>query len=441
MSRAECFIDTSILIHFKSLNEIDWRALTGASEVVLSIATKVIGELDDHKDMGETARLRKRALAVQGRLRECAKQGGEISSGVTLRLIAGEPLISDWHALGLDEKVPDDRIIAAALKQSLGTEYEVFFVTADLGQELKCQHHGIRVLALPDDHRLPSLMGEDDKRIAELSGKLTILERKEPKLRLELEGQGNRGSRLQVLLDRPTEMSDEQIGRAVKEEESRLLAMIPAELDTSTLGDKDFGLALKRVPAREAQRFRDAIPAYLDQFRAFLVEQRKYEIRAPLTVKLACIIVNDGYAPAEAIDVELHIPNGPEVCSDETFPKPPTKPRPPARPLTNQDMLENSRKEFFRSLQLPSLAGFEVPDFRMPDLGPTLEPRITKSNSYDVAYELDDLRHNATVTFKPFYCIFHSVDDVRSFSMEYKIHARNLAIPAKGTLDLIVQIR
>lgn len=442
MNRAECFIDTNILIHFKSLHEIDWLALTGASEVVLSIPRKVIGELDDHKDMGATARLRKRALDAQRDLREWAKKAGGIRPGVTVRLIASEPRIADWHALDLDEKVPDDRIIAAALRQGLGDEYEVFFVTSDFGPELKCQQHGIKVLTLPDDHRLPPLMGEDDKKIAELTSRLAILDRKEPKLRLELEGEGKRGSRLEVLLDRPLGMSDAQIEQAIKEEEARLLAMIPADLDTSKLGDKDFALGLNRVPAQEAQRFRDAVPAYLEQFRAFLSERRSNEIRAPLTVKLACIIVNDGYAPAEGIDVDLHIPDGPEVCDDESFPKPPTRPQAPARPRTNNEIMRVRQQEFAQSLlRLSTLPTFEFPRLTMPDLGPSLAPRITKTNSYDVSYELDDLRHNLTVTFKPFYCIFHSVDAVRSFSMKYQIHARNLAIPVKGKLDLILEVR
>jgi len=45
-----CFIDTNVLIHGKTFDELDWPEIVGASEVCLVLATVVLKELDKHKN-------------------------------------------------------------------------------------------------------------------------------------------------------------------------------------------------------------------------------------------------------------------------------------------------------------------------------------------------------------------------------------------------------
>ena len=449
MNRAECFIDTNILLHYKPLDEIDWLALTGAIEVVLSIPAKVIGELDEKKELGATSRLRQRAKDAQRDLRKWKKNGGGLRAGVTLRFISGGPKVANWAALDLDEKVADDRIIAAALTQCLTDVDQVFLVTGDFGPELKCERHNLRVLTPGEDDRLPELMGEQDKKVVELQTRLDILERKEPKLRLELEWEGERGSHIEVVFRKPFPflvMSDDQIEERVKEEETQLLGLIPTELDKTTLADVkagkvDFAGAMNLVPESEARRLRDSLPSYLDAFRAYLHASRPHYLRSKLTAKLSCILVNEGYAPAEGIEIALHIPDGPDIFDEESLPKAPSKPESPAPPLTNQKMIASATRLLSQGFELPNFAELlRGPDLRMPDFGPSLAARITKTNSYDVVHEWRDLRHRHEVTFEPFYCSFPTVDAVQSFSMEYQIHARNLAESVKNTLSVTFKV-
>lgn len=445
MSRAECFPDTNIFLHYKPLDAIDWRAITGADQVVLSIAAKVIGELGDKKENGASHTIRQRAQAAISRLREWRKDS-EIRPGVTVRLIVGEPLVSDWHALDLDEKVADDRIIAAVLTQRL-EGYEVFFVTGDFGAELKCQGHGVAVLTLSDDDRLPELRGEQDKKLAQLQSRLAILERKEPKLKLELGWEEKRGSHIEVVFRGPVPfllLSGEQIEQRVKEEEAQLLALIPTELDKTTLADARSGLPdlsamMKRVPESEAKRFRDSIPGYLDAFRTYLRASEPHYIRSNLTAKLSCTLVNDGHAPAEGVKVTLHIPDGPDVFDGESLPEAPSKPDMPGLPLTNIDMIGRSHRGLMEGIFSNSYRSLQIPDLNSK-VGPSLAPHITKTNSYDLVYKWPDLHHHHEITFEPFYCSFPTVDAVQSIGIDYQIHARNLAEPVNSTLHVIFRV-
>jgi predicted ribonuclease YlaK len=84
MDRAECFLDTNVLIHFKPLSDWDWSALTNSSLVVLTVPATVIRELDQQKELGKTRRLRKRAQDSLRRLREWVQDGSssQIHEGV-----------------------------------------------------------------------------------------------------------------------------------------------------------------------------------------------------------------------------------------------------------------------------------------------------------------------------------------------------------------------
>jgi hypothetical protein len=446
VNRAECFPDTNIFLHYRPLDEIDWLALTGATEVVLSIAAKVVWELDDKKMNAASQGLRDRAHAAIKRLREWRRQGGEIRPGVTVRFIAGEPPVADWHVLDLDEKVPDDRIIAAAITQRLDG-YDVFLATSDFGPELKCERHRISVVTPREDDLLPDLQAEQDKRVVQLQRRLAILERKEPKLRLELGSEGKRGPHIEIVFRGPLPfllMSDAQIEQRIKEEEAQLLAQIPSDLDNTTFADArsgkvDLPAMMKRVPESEAKRFRDSIPGYLTAFRAYLRASEPHYIRSNFTAKLNCTLVNDGHAPAEGIKIKLHIPDGPNVFDEESLPEAPEKPEAPELPQTSIEIMEQGHRGLIQSV-LPSL----YTPFQMPDLsrkvGPSLAPHITKTNSYDLVHKWPELQHHHEITFEPFYCSFPTVDAVQSFGIDYKIHARNLAEPVKNTLHVIFRV-
>ena len=128
--KAESFVDTNVFLHFRPLNEIDWLDLLNAEEVVVTICTAVVTELDEKKFSAPLQTLRERAKKSLNLLEQW--DGKEIRTNVSVRLLKPEPSL-DWQASGLDPLVKDDRILGAALSQALDG-YATHIVRIDTGR-------------------------------------------------------------------------------------------------------------------------------------------------------------------------------------------------------------------------------------------------------------------------------------------------------------------
>lgn len=121
---------------------------------VVHLVPTVLGELDDLKDRGKTQELRDQAQAVVRRLKGL-RDKGDLAAGVTLtktitvRTEAREVDVRgvlDW----LDPAVPDDRLLAAALRlQSDHPAGSVVLVTSDLNLQNKADAVGMPYLETP----------------------------------------------------------------------------------------------------------------------------------------------------------------------------------------------------------------------------------------------------------------------------------------------------
>lgn len=47
------------------------------------------------------------------------------------------------------------------------------------------------------------------------------------------------------------------------------------------------------------------------------------------------------------------------------------------------------------------------------------------------------IKHGFLYKIKPIYLVFESTDTVKSFSIDYKIHAINLRVPNEGRLHIV----
>jgi len=111
MAALYVFPDTNLLMHFRRIDELDWTALSGATDIVVVLAPAVVKELGKHKDQHPSRKLRQRARNLNSWLRELrTRQDRHLKNGVTLEVATKEPtafLMGD-----LDPAVNDDRIIA-----------------------------------------------------------------------------------------------------------------------------------------------------------------------------------------------------------------------------------------------------------------------------------------------------------------------------------------
>jgi hypothetical protein len=138
--------DTSALMRNPSVEE--YGAPLAATSYVVHVVTAVLAELDDLKDRGRTPEVREKAAKVVRRLkglrdRGSLSQGVTVAGNVRLRLEYREV---DVRALlsWLDPDVPDDRIIASALRlQSDNPAGVVVIITADINLQNKADAVGL----------------------------------------------------------------------------------------------------------------------------------------------------------------------------------------------------------------------------------------------------------------------------------------------------------
>ena len=65
-------------------------------------------------------------------------------------------------------------------------------------------------------------------------------------------------------------------------------------------------------------------------------------------------------------------------------------------------------------------------------------PLIRKTNSYEVRYSLNKLKHGIQVYLKPVHIMFKSIDLANSFKISYSILADNLPEPSSGNLHIVI---
>jgi hypothetical protein len=348
-----------------------------------------------------------------------------------LRLVADEPL-ADWRALRLDPEIEDDRIIGALMAQRL-SDHVTYLVTDDLGPGLKCRARGIPIITPPAEYRHPDLMGEDEREVAELRRRISDYESRQPELRLEFVAAGVRGPRLEREIRHPQLAADQEIEDQIRKEEARLVRMGGAPATSLTV----FGA----IGADERERFQQEASTYLHDYGGYLRQRREYLRRTAFIVKLQCLLLNKGQATAEGIHTVLRVPDGPQVFDDDSLPRAPEPPSRPAAPRSQLEILQ-------QGMRLPDLALSSMLSERaLHSLdqvrgirGESLAPKITEGGSYRVEFHVGELQHGFEIEFDPFYCVFPVAEAVASFSIGYEIHAKNLAVPTKGQLPVILTV-
>jgi hypothetical protein len=142
------------------------------------------------------------------------------------------------------------------------------------------------------------------------------------------------------------------------------------------------------------------------------------------TIVLDLVLVNRGTSPAEDINLFLHFPDGFSVYDEKSLPKPPQEPDIPAK-------------------QLNLASTYAAPLIRSPNLNswypnPPRQPKIRKTNSYEVEFQYAKLNHGFLINCDRLYVAFDSWESAQSFSLEYIIHAGNMISEHEGKLGVVV---
>ena len=152
-------IDTNVLIHYQTFDEVDWATELGLPDVTLIVVPDVLREVDKLKNNPKAPWKQGRAKTVSKKLSLLIEKaddlqvGTPLRAGVELRFISLSPTAT-MHKLGLDIQIVDDRIIASAIDLQNSTGEAVSILTADNGPRLTARLHGLRSLKPPEHLRL-----------------------------------------------------------------------------------------------------------------------------------------------------------------------------------------------------------------------------------------------------------------------------------------------
>lgn len=416
MEPCYCVLDTNIFLHFRRFTLIDWKAELSRDVVVLVVPTAVLRELDRAKTERDS-RISHRARTALKELERCLS-AGRISEGVVVRPSHSEPA-PDWQAHGLDASIDDDRIIAETLLLQRDHE-DVLIVTDDSAVKVKAWPRLISVHELSEglrmDDRLTAAQVENER----LRQQLRELTSAMPVLALQFEPDRGSARVLTFVYTEPSVQTEAEMDNEIREERTRRGLVLSPAPDETTIGGEP------RRPAWSdlLDSYRRPGEAYLSRYREYLEERRAHSEAMALTLQLPLVLVNTGSGPAEAVAVWLHLPDGLEVLSADDVPDSPQPPDPESMSpfgLAGADRIAIGR------IRVPSLSRLAP--------SPTA-PHITRSNSYEVTFELGRVRQQSSTKLDPLYVVFASSNHVQPFHIDYRITANNLPGVAEGQLHV-----
>lgn len=433
------FLDTNIFLHYQSFDQIAWSKLFGASKVEIIIPPVVVHELNKHKDSHPKPRIRSRASDIIKKLLGLFENSlsEAINSSIIIRLEDREPQI-DFSFHQLSKEVNDDELIASILYlKTESPDKKVILVTSDFGLILlgKAKRQGIETYRLSDSYKLLDESDPNEKKISELQAELTKLKHTMPKVSLVFNhGKDHRVFSLTTPQPALTHIEIEKLLAEVKNKYP------PIQNTPQETQSQDIQAAIRSlktmygVTSDDVDSYNSELLEYYETYIQFLQERENYENFIGRTCELDIWVSNRGTAPAEDMDIYMHFPDGFELFSEKKLPISPRPPKPPSKPRTAMEkMLESSRS--LESALMANIRSFDGPE--PPSNISSFD--IRRTNSYDVHFHVERLKHNIAEATDKIFVNFASYDEAKSFEIDYSILVANLAEPTKGKLYVVIE--
>jgi len=273
---AVLFLDTNILLHFKSVREVDWQQVVGAREVRLVLCSPVLDELDERKYDPKTA---DRAKTVLGELEDIEKADGRLRDSVRLDMATDDEEPSGGNTdLAIIERVKE-----YAEKH---TEERVAIASDDLNMRNRCKARGVECIRLDDEWRRPP-NDESSTKIRKLEQEVQRLRNMRPKLRL-LAATGSDQSR--------DECVDIVLQHAAAGDIQRMLEGVVREYP--------------KLPdySTEHARYNTELDRFYTKYLTYLEKMAAYQEKLALMFELTLWGDNRGTCPAENVEINIHLP-------------------------------------------------------------------------------------------------------------------------------------
>ena len=404
------FIDTNILLHYSSLEQVDWKEVCGVDNVRILLSPVVIEELDKHK-RNANPKISKRAKNV---IRKISETGliGNWGNSVTIEVITKRPMNETFIKHSLDKEEQDDRLLAVILEFENADNKSLKLLTNDLGPKLKCLSLSIETLSLPEKYELKEEEGELVKEIIKLKEQLNKYESQAPKLSFQFENNKDFYSIKLIKFD------FEEIKR------EKLTKIILENPHMNNPQDPFWNMRDPFINAKSVDSYNSGLDKFYNEYEDYLIESKEHFSKVSLTNAIKFKLSNLGSIPANDIDIKLHFPDG-FLLKNE---KPRNKNKKPSSPM--------KPGEIFKSQLIFPLS--HAPQTNLIP-GITTSAQIKKTNSYDVSFSLKSLKHNQDFIFEEIFLTFDSFDSAGGFQIEYKIYAANIPTVQEGYLNVIVE--
>jgi hypothetical protein len=427
LDTAYCFIDTDVLIHFQTFDEVDWLSAINAKTVCLVLASTVMAEINELKDRATDWR-GKRARKVVSMLRAKLKEADpgqpvEIRPGVSLMDIAGEPVV-DWREQRLDPNINDDRLLATIL--GFAAEHpssEIFFLSNDFNAWRKARRCGIAVID-PEEKQVRRFErpSDEEAKIRRLEQRVYELENRIPKLELNFwENGSTTNTIIRTIEGLETQVpSLEEIEQTLDKKKERLEGihqqakmMGRLESDTEEFASEYYKYIEELGPALKLKRTRDAEHSCFLEF----------------------VLSNAGSALANAVEASLQFPSNSFVVGASDTDSPRGEVWIPDEPGPRWAIA--SSRLFGRDYLIQPLTSNQPPEHPGPT-GPIYCEDLYKRSI--VWYETPKLRSMDSWHMEP--VIAYLPPEIRhGFQIQYSIHADELPNWIEGHLNVRLQKR
>lgn len=396
------FIDTNVLLHCRSLDQLDFGELAIPQEVVVAIANPVVHELDRLKyDPRERPRMR--ATAALNLIGDLLGGGDPVMrNGIrVLHITARLP----------DEAVPpefdfrnvDDQIVIFALQAHKERRYSaVKVLTNDLSMRLRAMGQGIDAFSPPSSWRLPA---EPDETTL-LREKIRSMESARPRLTLGFANeQGHyKAPDLRILLpDRGCFLAERE-RQAPKPDKANMVAFLFPELPH-----------LARIRERVDQ-YESLVESYYMRCAQYYEAVESYNRWLEEHVELAPVLRNLGAAPANDI---LVFPECDPPISLAEF-EPPLRPSLPEAPPPMNNEAEVDRYAHDLSVGNLRPAGLTIDDI----------------DSQLIRIAVGRLNH--TLSSKLYSIVAEFPRGTRGFGVRYRINTPSLPEEITGSLNVVL---
>lgn len=408
-------IDTNICLHFRSINEIDPKALGFSSPIAWLVPMQVVDELDAQKTTGDK-RLRERAKSAL-RMFERVRSG-EMKLGHRGKLLMHERAASfDFASFNLDRQAPDNLIIADIKdfeSQSLGTV--VTLLADDYGIRYRASQRGIKTLEPPESLRLPELDDARDVRLRIVEERNRVLEERFPNLSLIFEnGEGEAALNF-------GELQQDELDEFI-----RLGAQPDPILDTALVRSM---MGFAAAFTQPNPKYEEQLEVYVTKLRAFINASWKRDYR---TLSISPVLLSSNGTQADNVEIELRFETNAEIVEERApeperpfKPEPETTTMPPFYGVTQVLSAQRSWQGMIDSQIYRER--YAVPR----STGPSIQQ---SGRSVFIRYWERSVRQEDTTALDPFFLYF--ADDVvldESIDIVYEIRGTNMNGVARGAL-------